>query len=72
MSFNIIRKGAEPVQPVGASCIGCNCHDFDACITDAGQPCSWLVVDYKQQAGVCSECPEYLEQFDRQYRQGGK
>jgi|GEM_PF-3184418 len=72
MSFNVIRQGAEPELPAGASCIGCNCHDFDACIGDNGQPCSWLAVDREQGAGVCSECPDYLEQFNQQYRQGGK
>lgn len=45
-----------------ASCIGCGCDDFHACRPDS---CYWLRVDYNAGAGVCSECPEHVEAWDR-------
>lgn len=47
-----------------AYCIGCGCHDFAACADEAtGEPCSWLVVDYAAQRGVCSACPEDIDRW---------
>lgn len=44
-----------------ASCIGCGCDDFHAC--DFG--CWWLRVDYGAGLGVCSECEDRVEAWDR-------
>ncbi len=44
-----------------ACCIGCGCDDLHAC--PGG--CSWLRVDYKQGQGVCSKCPDQIQQWDR-------
>jgi hypothetical protein len=44
-----------------ASCIGCGCDDFHAC----PDGCSWLRVDYDEGKGVCSECEEHVEAWDR-------
>jgi hypothetical protein len=47
-----------------ATCIGCGCDDLHACFDEAaGQPCSWLAVDYGAGLGVCSACPEHLERW---------
>ncbi len=49
-----------------AACIGCGCDDFHACWDDeAGEPCSWLRLDRFANLGVCSACPEYVEDWDR-------
>lgn len=47
-----------------ATCIGCGCNDFHACQTEEG-PCSWLEVDYTMGRGVCSNCEEYLERWNK-------
>lgn len=41
-------------------CIGCGCSDEDAC--EGG--CYWLRLDEETGAGVCSNCPEFVEAFD--------
>lgn len=47
-----------------ATCIGCGCDDLHACYDEAaGQPCSWLKVDYGAGLGVCSACPEHLARW---------
>lgn len=46
-----------------AECIGCGCTDDRAC-TKSGSPCHWLAVNYEAGKGVCSECPEYLDEFN--------
>lgn len=46
------------------TCIGCGCDDDSACVTVAGEPCSWLRVDRDAGVGVCSHCPEDLVRFD--------
>jgi uncharacterized protein (DUF983 family) len=43
-----------------AHCIGCGCHDFQAC--ESG--CWWLRVDYAAAVGVCSECGTHVERWD--------
>lgn len=47
--------------PQVASCIGCGCDDFHAC----GHGCWWMRVDYAAGLGVCSQCPEHIEAWDR-------
>lgn len=44
-----------------ASCIGCGCDDFHAC----PYGCWWLRVCYETGQGVCSECENHLEAWDR-------
>lgn len=44
-----------------ATCIGCGCDDNHAC----GEGCYWLRVDYPDGTGVCSECSEHVEAWDR-------
>lgn len=49
-----------------AVCIGCGCDDQRACYDrerDAG--CYWLRVDYAEGKGVCSECEQQVEAWDR-------
>lgn len=46
------------------TCIGCGCDDDSACVTVAGEPCSWLRVDRDAGVGVCSHCPEDVARFD--------
>lgn len=43
-----------------ATCIGCGCDDLHAC---PGR-CSWLRVDYEEERGVCSQCPEHEARWD--------
>ncbi|AZT48723.1 TPA: hypothetical protein HMM82_19015 [Escherichia coli] len=45
-----------------AKCIGCGCTDDHACVEN-GQPCRWLRVNRVEGIGVCSSCPEALDQF---------
>lgn len=44
-----------------ATCIGCGCDDNTAC--PGG--CYWLRLDRAEQRGVCSECEDFIEQWDR-------
>lgn len=44
-----------------AVCIGCGCDDNHACPFG----CYWLRVDYQDGKGVCSECDEHCEAWDR-------
>lgn len=49
-----------------ATCIGCGCDDFHACYDqerDAG--CYWLRIDRRETKGVCSECADHVEDWDR-------
>lgn len=49
-----------------AFCIGCGCHDYAACHDEATDgPCSWLAVDYEEQRGVCSACPDELKRWHK-------
>ena len=53
-----------------ATCIGCGCHDYQACYddeTDAG--CLWERVDPRAGLGICSCCKEYIEAWDAGDRQ---
>jgi hypothetical protein len=49
-----------------AACIGCGCDDMHACY-DRGREagCYWLRLDRKAGKGVCSECEEHVEAWDR-------
>jgi hypothetical protein len=44
-----------------ATCIGCGCDDRHAC--EGG--CWWLRVDYDEGKGVCNQCEEHVEAWDR-------
>lgn len=44
-----------------AVCIGCGCDDNHACAAR----CWWLRLDREHQEGVCSECEEHVEAWDR-------
>ncbi len=48
-----------------ATCIGCKCDDYNACVNEYHEPCHWLVVDYKKGIGVCSCCPESLKDWEK-------
>lgn len=43
-----------------AHCIGCGCHDYQACENG----CWWLRVDYITAVGVCSECEAHVQRWD--------
>ena len=48
-----------------ATCIGCGCDDFNACVnTVSDMPCHWNRVDRKSGLGVCSECSEHIGRWD--------
>jgi hypothetical protein len=42
------------------SCIGCGCTDEETCL----EGCYWLRLDETAGAGVCSSCPDEVDQFD--------
>lgn len=50
---------------LGNQCIGCGCSDFNACVKD-GEVCHWLKVDSIMGVGVCSNCPDYVEELEKQ------
>lgn len=67
------RPATMPRAPVFrvATCIGCGCNDFCACVSDeTGQPCAWLAVDRAAKVGVCSECPDDLVRWNAGDRSG--
>ncbi|MDO6564557.1 hypothetical protein Q4488_14315 [Amphritea sp. 1_MG-2023] len=49
----------EQSELVLAHCIGCGCDDHHSCDTDAGK-CTWIVVDWELNVGVCSACKAAL------------
>lgn len=52
-----------------AVCIGCGCDDFHSCSSTwrefSPSGCWWLRVDRADGKGVCSECLEHVEAWDR-------
>lgn len=57
-----------------ATCIGCGCTDSRPCVTftyvhPVIGPCFWVKVDYELGIGVCSECPERIEEFEEKVNQ---
>lgn len=44
-----------------ATCIGCGCDDNHAC----PDGCYWLRLDRAEGLGVCSECDDHLDPWDR-------
>lgn len=54
-------EGAATAPGQVASCIGCGCDDHHAC--NGG--CWWLHVDYEVGLGVCSQCEEHVEAWER-------
>lgn len=57
-------EGHDPELGEVAVCMGCNCNDLNACETPSGAPCYWLRIDEELLIGVCSECPDFVAQFD--------
>jgi len=54
------------VSPLVATCIGCGCDDHHACYDhERGHGCYWLRLDRSESKGVCSECEEHVEAWDR-------
>lgn len=51
-------------KPTHTHCIGCGCTDTRACLDDNCKPCHWLRVDRERGRGVCSECTEFLPEWD--------
>jgi hypothetical protein len=50
---------------MSALCIGCGCGDFTPCINvRTDRACSWIVVDRRVDAGVCSSCRSHLARWD--------
>ena len=48
-----------------SSCIGCGCHDNDACWNDEKEEsCHWLRINRALQVGVCASCPGEVARFD--------
>ena len=47
-----------------AVCLGCGCSDSHACTHSVTGPCWWIKVDYSLGIGVCSECPEKIEEYE--------
>lgn len=44
-------------------CIGCGCSEFNACVRDGGETCSWVPCD---EGPLCSFCAEMaLEMAER-------
>lgn len=56
-----------PRDPV--ACVGCGCDDYHTCRSVFGEPCSWLRVDYGSSTGVCSECYDSVEAWDKARRE---
>ena len=48
-----------------STCIGCGCDDFNACVNEYREPCSWIVVDYEKGVGVCSCCSDSLKDWEK-------
>lgn len=46
------------------TCMGCGCDDDSACVTVAGEACSWLRIDPDAGVGVCSHCPDEVARFE--------
>lgn len=87
MGAILIEEAAAVAQATTARltyCIGCGCHDLEACVGPDGQPCSWLVktavksrdwaafngVHKDSGRGVCSCCTEHLERWNAGDRSG--
>jgi ferredoxin len=44
-----------------STCVGCGCTDRQAC----PEGCSWLGVNRLTRRGVCSNCPDHLDNWKR-------
>ncbi len=59
-------------QPRLATCIGCGCHDYAACMNEqTGEPCWWIRLDRTAGLGVCSECGSHSARWDSGDRTSG-
>ena len=60
----------KSLKNLWAKCIGCECTDDAACEVPHRPEgvCSWIAVDYKVHIGVCSECEDYLKDFNEAHR----
>lgn len=45
----------------GSVCVGCGCDDLHACVSEMGDACYWLKVNYDTKQGVCSECEHLID-----------
>lgn len=61
-----------PAPDLIATCIGCGCDDFHACVDVLSEPCHWLRVDRKTGTGVCSSCPQKVAEWDLRHTGFGK
>jgi hypothetical protein len=43
-----------------ATCVGCGCTDREGC----EQGCTWLGVNRANATGVCSSCPDSLQEWE--------
>lgn len=65
--LEVLLAASQPgtQMPVLCRCIACGCDDLHACEGLFGDPCHWLRVDRDAGLGVCSECPEAVDAWDR-------
>ncbi len=71
-SGNVVFRHRQPENDREAVCIGCGCRDSHACVTALMlddsitelSACFWIKVDYELGIGICSECPEKVEEFE--------
>ncbi|HWP59554.1 MAG TPA: ParB/RepB/Spo0J family partition protein [Candidatus Acidoferrales bacterium] len=43
------------------TCTECGCTEFNPCVYDMGETCSWQKLDKKTNVGLCSRCAEKLQ-----------
>ena len=53
---------------MGNECIGCGCTEINACVNN-DVPCHWLKLDEILGLGVCSSCPEAIEQLEQHQKE---
>ena len=49
-------------------CFACGCTETKAC-TSANENCHWLVIDNVLGLGVCSNCLEHIEHFEKHQKE---
>jgi predicted Fe-S protein YdhL (DUF1289 family) len=63
MESIIANRLFEALSGPVATCVGCGCTDHEAC----SDGCTWLDVDYDEQSGVCSNCPDHLQAWQAEH-----